>query len=258
MKVISIINEKGGVGKTTIATHIAGGLACSGKRVLLIDGDPQAHSTLTFGLKKQNGLYSLMTGNADLNSVVLEPDKARYAMLDQAVKGSLYIVPGNHETYAIPTVVEEADTLADILSEVEDEIDIVVIDTAPTPGLLMSLLYYATDYVIVPTQAEYLSIDGTVATINRALNFKYRPIRLMGVIPNLYEKTAVHQHNVATLFKSAQERNWAIWQPIPRRTGWREANMNRSLVWAQRNTGEAAKDALRICAQVMEALALNG
>ena len=70
MKIVTLLNEKGGVGKTTTATHLAAGLAIRGHRVLLLDTDPQGHATVTLGNKKMPGFYDLMVRNAAFEDIV--------------------------------------------------------------------------------------------------------------------------------------------------------------------------------------------
>lgn len=81
MKIITLLNEKGGVGKTTIATHIAAGLAVRGMRVLLVDADPQGHATVSLGLQKEPGLYDLLVRDATFKSVLrFIPPKAYHIL----------------------------------------------------------------------------------------------------------------------------------------------------------------------------------
>ena len=99
MHVVSLVNEKGGVGKTTLATHIAAGLAIRGQRVLIIDGDPQGHVASSYGLPKEAGLYNLLVRGASFEASTREVPAERYQAEGRAVNGALYMLPGNVETF---------------------------------------------------------------------------------------------------------------------------------------------------------------
>ena len=95
MKIVTLLNEKGGVGKTTLATHLAAGLAIRGKRVILVDADPQGHATIAFGLSKEPGFYDLIVRNAPFQKV-LAPGGAR--ALQCARRGQQYGRPAAGRT----------------------------------------------------------------------------------------------------------------------------------------------------------------
>src|SRR5690606_712602 len=101
MKVITLSNEKGGVGKTTMATHVAAGLAVRGKRVLLIDADAQANATTGFGLDEEPGFYDLLVRHAKWNEVLRVLTPEAYEPPDVKSKGLLAVLPGNGETQLI-------------------------------------------------------------------------------------------------------------------------------------------------------------
>src|SRR5690349_6791367 len=145
MKVISLINEKGGVGKTTLAAHIAAGLAIRRYRVVLADAAPQGHATLSLGLRKERGLYDLVGRDAPFKDVLRLVPPDVYGIPGAAHKGELYVIPSNAETRNIANTISDPFTADDRLTELEDLIDIVVFDTSPTPSLLHGAIYLATD-----------------------------------------------------------------------------------------------------------------
>ena len=87
MKIITLLNEKGGVGKTTLATHIAAGLAFRGFRVVLVDADPQGHATVALGLPKEPGLYDLLVRDAPFKSVLRFIPAQVYQVGEEPPKG---------------------------------------------------------------------------------------------------------------------------------------------------------------------------
>lgn len=259
MHVITLLNEKGGVGKTTLATHLAAGLAVSGLRVMLIDADPQGHATLTFGLKKEAGLLNLLVNEWDFDEVLRVPNPVNYQLVDRAVSGSLYVIPSDTGTRAIPGALEDVTLLSTRLKEIEDDIDVVVFDTPPTPSLLHSSIYLATDGIIYPTECESFSLDGLAMSVNRRQNFdplrqqiSRHPIEIVGIIPNKYERnTVLHNEHLKLLLKAFGDQ---VWFPIAKRTSWREAAASRKMIWTIGPDSKAAADAIKMVNRTMEKL----
>src|SRR5262245_24919058 len=110
MKIITLLNEKGGVGKTTMAATIGAGLAIMGYRVMLIDADPQGHLTLSFGIKRQYSLYNLLVRDEEFSKpgIVVPVPPEVYALPNAKTPstGRLFIVPGNRETRLIAQALE--------------------------------------------------------------------------------------------------------------------------------------------------------
>jgi chromosome partitioning protein len=241
MITITFNSEKGGTGKTTLSTHLAAGLALRGARVLLIDADPQGNATLNLGLRKEPGFYRLLVSeDYDLTSVVREVHPDVYQMPGEEVKGRLYCVPGNRESYGIPTIVTETELLAEILDEV-DGIDFTIIDTPPTPGLLIRLIYEASDVLIVPTELELLSLDGLMGILSILGKLD---LDLLGIIPNKYRKsTSIHDHNFSSLSGAAQKQSWPLFPPVSLRTNFAVASQNQRMVWVLSPESKATEEA---------------
>lgn len=257
MHVITMLNEKGGVGKTTLATHLAAGLAVSGMKTMLIDADPQGHATLSFGVKKEAGLLNLLVNEWDFDEVLRVPNPTSYQLVDRPVTGQLFIIPSDTATRAIPGAMEDVTLLATRLQEVADDIDVVIIDTPPTPSLLHSSIYLATDGIIYPTECESFSLDGLAMSVNRRQNFdplrmqiNRRPIEIVGIIPNKYERnTVLHNEHLKVLLKAFGEQ---VWFPIAKRTSWREAAASRKMIWTIGPDSKAAADAIKMVNRTVE------
>lgn len=260
MKTLMITSEKGGTGKTTLATHIAGGLALRGKRVLLVDFDPQGHATLSFGIDKAPALYDMLVrGDSPGNHVselVRVPDPATFVPPNTDLLGKLYILPGNEETHSIPTSsrMQRTAVFSESLEDLEDMIDVCVIDTAPSPGLLLTLVYHAADYVLIPAQMEYLPLNGLMNTIRAMNEWK---AQLMGIVPTMFrETTELHKHHLAQLRIVAQANDWDVWNPIKQRVIWAEAStMHQTVYVANGGAGKARADAYKLVDQVEKVLA---
>lgn len=220
MKVITIGNEKGGVGKTTTATTIAAGLAHKGHRVLMIDADAQGHATRALGLNKQPALYNWLVRSANYQEVLQAVPAERYAAPDGAT--NFYLVASNVETRNIANSISDAYAVADVLTPLESLFDYVVIDTSPTPSLLHGAIYLATDYMIYPTLCEYWSFDGLAESLSRRQQVQHmHKVVTAGIIPyRVRLQTLEHSENLARLRDQFKE---LVWEPIPESIVWAEA-----------------------------------
>lgn len=257
MKVITVNGHKGGIGKSTLSVVTAAGLAARGRRVLLMDTDPQAHITESFNLEAEPGLYQVLVRHDDILDYLRRPAPETYQIPGEDIQGRLYILPNNEESAAIPGLVKDARVLAQHLSPLEDAVDYVVIDTPPSPGLLMAVIYHATDYVIVPTELARLSFAGMLATLRSIQGFDKK---LLGIVVNKYErKVVLHNHKLKQLVKAAYENSWHLFSPLRKCVIWEEASEIGSVVWtlnAETQSGRTAQaEALKFAEQVMGALA---
>ena len=253
MKVITLANEKGGVGKTTLATHLASALALRGKQVMLIDADPQGHATLSMGLKKQPGIYDLLVREASFSDVVRVPSPA-------TLSGALYVLPGNIETRSITeNVGDNLWLFEERFEEISESVDVVVIDTSPTPSLLHGLIYMATDFIIYPTELEHLSLDGlanslqhkmkaNVSRSGRGLN----EIQVLGIQPTMYRVTNAHDYNFQLLLKQFGR---VTWPAIPQRTIWVERATAGKMLFAYAPDDEATQHAWALADRVLKGIA---
>ncbi len=151
--VLAIVNQKGGCGKTTTAVNLSAGLALAGKRVLLLDLDPQANASLSFGIDVER---APVTAAELLVRADLDPSYGIYK------KGPLHIVPSRpalvnleHGPQAPPLT-----ALRDWVARVEDQYDFLVIDCPPSIGRLTGLALAAARWVIVPVDVGYFSLIG--------------------------------------------------------------------------------------------------
>jgi chromosome partitioning protein len=247
MKVYSLINEKGGCAKTSIATHLAAGLAMRGRKVVLVDADPQGHATITFGLKKEPGLYDLLVRGAAFKDILRVPSPDCYAVPGLQFSGQLFIVPSNVETRSIPMQISDAFAVEDRFRELEQAIDVVIFDTSPTPSLLHGSIYLATDAILYPTKCEFLSFDGLVESLTHKeliqptrKRWGLDNIEVMGIIPTMYRAgTLVHQEN---LNKLKARFGKLVWPEIAMRTTWAEASTVGQLIYRFAPESGAARE----------------
>ncbi|REK18207.1 MAG: ParA family protein [Planctomycetota bacterium] len=187
MRSIAILNQKGGVGKTTTAVNLSAALAATGQKILLIDLDPQAHATLHLGLHpatEQKSVYDVLTGDAMLPDVW------------QASGDNLHIV-GSHIDLAaaeveLVGVVGREVILRDKLAAVAQDFDYVFIDCPPSLGILTLNALAAVDEVFLPLQPHFLALHGlskllqTIDLVSKRLNDR---LKLSGVVYCMYEST---------------------------------------------------------------------
>ncbi len=214
MRTIAIINQKGGVGKTTTAVNLSAALAAAGQRVCLVDLDPQAHATLHFGLAPggdTKSMYEVLTGDAAL------------ADTWQSVDANLCVV-GSHIDLAaaeveLAGVVGREVILRDKLAELPDDtFDYVLIDCPPSLGVLTLNALSAVKEILLPLQPHFLALHGlskllqTIDLVARRLNGQ---LRLTGIVYCMYESgtrlAAEVTHDVDAFFGSVKQPNtpWA-------------------------------------------------
>lgn len=225
MKIVTLLNEKGGVSKTTLACHIAAGLAIRGYRVVLADADPQGHSALLLGQSKAPGLYNLLIRDEEFSEVLMSVGGSIFSA--DTPKGELFLLPGNIETRAIPQINPNPFIIRERFAELNGWADVVVFDTSPSPSSLHTTIYMATDSILIPTNCTFLSLDGVAHSI--AHQEQARALReqnemgmadRMGIIPTMYQGTEVHDLNLQDLLK--EYGRW-VWPSMPLRTVWQRA-----------------------------------
>ena len=186
--IIAITNQKGGVGKTTTSINVSAAMALMGKRVLLLDMDPQAHSTIsTVNNPEQyeKSLYDvLMSKNEKLEEIIV---RSNIPGLDMAItKISMAKLE--------PSLIGEFDghfRLKDALEHIKNRYHYIFIDTPPTLGLITLNALVAANYILIPIQSSYLCLEGTddlLETIEKVKRIANPHLKVLGVLITLYDK----------------------------------------------------------------------
>ena len=243
--IISLLNHKGGVGKTTSAINIGAGLVELGKKALLIDLDPQANLTLSLGIPRHpETIYEAIRGEAELVPYNVKPN------LD-VVTSTLDLSGAEME------LINEAGRefiLRELFEPIRDEYDYIIIDCPPSLGLLTLNALTSSDTVYIPLQTEFLALQG-LAKIKQVINkVKLRlnkKLTIGGVIATMYDSRKVLNRDVVetikkyfgpTVFNTMIRDNVAL----------AEAPAQRKDIFDYNRNSSGAKDYLSLCKEIME------
>lgn len=185
-KIISIVNQKGGVGKTTTAVNLAASLGAIGYKTLLIDIDPQGNSTSGVGINKRevkNSSYDIIIGNASTNETIIKTEFK-----------NLFLIASNIDLAAAEIEIVDLEhresRLKNAILPVRGDYDFILIDCPPSLGLITTNALCLSDSIIVPIQCEYYALEGlsqlmnTVRRIKRQYNDR---LEIEGVLLTMYD-----------------------------------------------------------------------
>ncbi len=188
MRTIAVLNQKGGVGKTTTVTNTAAALAQMGAKVVVLDFDPQAHLTIHLGIEPQTvtgGSYGVLIQSANFTEEI------------KLVRPNLWVLPANIDLVGaeseLVSVVGREIILREALEQVQDEFDFCFIDCAPSLGLLTLNALAAAQEVLIPLQPHFLALQGfgkllqTVQLVNKRINPN---LRVSGILLCMFDTRA--------------------------------------------------------------------
>ncbi len=185
-EVITIANQKGGVGKTTTAVNLSAALALQGKRVLLIDADPQANATTSLGFHRDTyeyNIYHVMLGTKDLSEIILDTE-----IINLKVAPSNIGLVGIEKEFYKNTKDREL-VLKRKIDTIKKDYDYIIIDSPPALGPLTINTLSAANSVLIPIQCEFFALEGlaqllnTVKLVRQTIN---RGLEIKGFLPTMY------------------------------------------------------------------------
>lgn len=194
-KIISLVNQKGGVGKTTTSINLSASLAVLGKKILLIDLDPQGNATTGVGFNKgdiEKSVYDVFNESCEINDAILKTNFK-----------NLYLLPSSLQLAGIDIELIEKGRenpnfqkgyqLRDKLLSIKDDFDYIILDCPPSLGLITTNSLAASDSVIIPVQCEFLALEGITQLLNAVMltQKKLNPtLSLEGVLLTMFDVRA--------------------------------------------------------------------
>lgn len=183
-KIIGIANQKGGVGKTTTAVNLAAALGVLEKKVLIIDADPQANATSGLGVEEvRNSTYNLLEHSEKVEDCIYKTSSPNLDIIPShidLVAAEIELVDKENREYMLRTALEP----------IKDQYDFIIIDCAPSLGLITINALTASDSVIVPIQCEYFALEGLgklLNTIKNVQNIHNPDLSIEGLLLTMYD-----------------------------------------------------------------------
>lgn len=256
------MNQKGGVGKTTLAVHIGVGLAALGYRVAMIDMDPQGQLLVSLALEslgdEDEGIFNLLVNGYTLDDAIRAvPDDRFKGYVEGRDSGVLMLLPGGQRTQlaALDMQLRGADfnILKRAFEPLQSTNDFVIVDTPPTLSLFTPAILGASNYVIIPTELDRLGIDGVEKFMGTVINLSgMHAAQVMAILPTRTKPhTREHLDRASELSAKFPGLVWTE-MGITESTLWKEASDAGLPVFGYAPAHQAADQAWRVIARVLE------
>ena len=177
-KVISIVNQKGGVGKTTTTVNLGAALALENKKILIVDFDQQANATITLGIKRENVERDIVNFLLDecSNEVILKTEDENLDLIPASLKIATF-------EQMIQNINQKELLLNNKLNEIKNRYDYILIDCPPALGVIIDNALYASDSVIIPVECSFYAYDALTQMVNKIDEIqKVKPLEIEGIL----------------------------------------------------------------------------
>lgn len=248
-KIISITNQKGGVGKTTTAINLSAALAEANQNVLVIDFDPQANATSGFGVElsdEDKTVMDVIRGKSDIKKAIIETSVKNLDILAGDVELSVLEL----ELLDKP---EKEKKLKQVVDKISSEYDYIVIDCPPSVGMLTVNALVASDSVIIPVQCEYFSLEGLtqvldiIDLVQQKMNTK---LSVEGILFTMYDgRTKLAQDVVKNVKEILNEKTFETL--IPRNVRLAEAPSNGMTILSYDPSSSGAESYRKLAAEIL-------
>jgi ATPases involved in chromosome partitioning len=256
-KVIAIANQKGGVGKTAVSSNLSVGLAMNGKKVMVIDADPQGNLTSSLGIDNADELENTLASFIEREITERQIELSEYIMHNEE---GVDIMPCNIKLagmdYMIMNALSREYLLDAFVSNVRDKYDYILIDCSPSLNLVTINVLTASDSVIIPVEASYLSMTGlqqllaSIGSTKRKLN---RKLEVEGIVINKVNTRTNHEKDIIGKLREAYGSQIKIFDVmIPESVRAKECTAFGVSIYKHDGKGKVAKSFEELTREVME------
>ena len=246
MQIITVANQKGGVGKTTTAVTLAHGLALKHYNVLLVDLDPQGQCASLLGLEQEPCVFNLLVNRPLFRDVVRTTGRP-----------DLWLMPGNKRTATAQTILAVEGYRVELLQELltgtieGNKLHYIVIDTAPAVGALQGSALHAADFLVIPSAVDHLALEGVAQILKTLQALKRATPPTIRVLPTFYDE--VTRESKTNLTRLQETFRHALLPPIHRAAILRECPSAGQTIFEHKPDHRAATEYAQVVIEVLDA-----